>query len=73
MHIKRLAFHRDHLQRPVEVLVEDVDAAGLATGLTDNYIRVRFAAQDGTARNELAAVRLTQAREDVAFGVVETS
>ena len=66
---KRLAFHRRHLGQLVRVLVERIGADGLATGLTDNYIRVRFEDPDGTVRaNEFVEVLATHAREDVVFG-----
>lgn len=40
------------------VLVELVDADGMATGHTDNYLKVNFPAE-GTAENEIVTVELT--------------
>jgi threonylcarbamoyladenosine tRNA methylthiotransferase MtaB len=67
---KRLDFHRRHLGQTVQALVEErTDAAsGLRVGLTDNYIKVLFAG--GPAANEMACVRLQQARDDLACGEV---
>jgi threonylcarbamoyladenosine tRNA methylthiotransferase MtaB len=70
-HAKRLAFHRAQLGHEVDVLVEEI-AEGLATGLTDNYLRVRYAPGPATTRNRVDRVRLTQAREDVLFGEAAT-
>jgi threonylcarbamoyladenosine tRNA methylthiotransferase MtaB len=44
----RGAFLREHLNRPLEVLVEDereVDGAGVCSGQTDDYVRVWFEGQ----------------------------
>lgn len=64
----RLAFNTAHVGQSVRVLTEEVDADGLATGLTDNYLRVRFEASATTEPNQFEQVRITQAREDVLFG-----
>ena len=68
---KRMAFHGRFLNRRLAVLTEKVEegaAEVLATGLTDNYIRVRFAPPAGLRPNDLVEVTVTHAREDVAFG-----
>ena len=66
---KRLDFHRRHLGRRVRVLVEDAGGDGLASGLTDNYIRVRFETGGAPVRaNSFVDVTLTHARESEAFG-----
>ena len=41
---------------------------GLATGLTDNYLRVRYEPGPHTASNHFDTVRITRAREDLVFG-----
>ncbi|HJP32739.1 MAG TPA: tRNA (N(6)-L-threonylcarbamoyladenosine(37)-C(2))-methylthiotransferase MtaB [Candidatus Latescibacteria bacterium] len=64
---KRLAFHRSHLGCEVQVLTEQI-ADGLATGLTDNYLRLRYEPGPDTAPNRYDTVRVTRAREDVLFG-----
>ena len=66
---RRLDFHRRHLGRRVRVLVEESGRDGLAAGLTDNYIRVRF--ETGGApvpANSFVDVALTHARETETFG-----
>ena len=66
---KRLAFHRRHLGRRVRVLVEEEGRDGLAAGLTDNYIRVRFETRGAPVRaNSFVDLALTRARETEAFG-----
>ena len=66
---KRLDFHRSHLGRTVRVLVEEEDRDGLAAGLTDNYIRVRFeTGGEPVTANAFVDVALTRARETEAFG-----
>lgn len=64
---KRLAFHQQHVGTHGRVLVETIDN-GLATGLTDNYIRVHTEAGPLTETNRFVQVEFTQAREDVMFG-----
>ena len=65
---KRLDFHRRFLGRELEVLVENRrdKATGLATGLSDNYIKVLFAAPE--AANRFLKVSVKHAREDLVFG-----
>lgn len=65
---KRLAFNRAHVGTAARVLTEEIAADGLATGLTDNYLRVRYEPGPHTASNQFDTVRVTQAREDVVFG-----
>jgi threonylcarbamoyladenosine tRNA methylthiotransferase MtaB len=65
---KRLAFHERQIGLQVRVLTEEVRNDGLATGLTDNYLRVRYPAGPRTASNEFDSVTITHAREDVLFG-----
>jgi threonylcarbamoyladenosine tRNA methylthiotransferase MtaB len=66
---KRLGFHRSQVGATVSVLVEQIDGHGLASGLTDNYVRVRFESGPTPLRvNELVAVELTHARETETFG-----
>lgn len=67
----RLAFNRAHLGATVRVLTEEVGDDDLASGLTDNYLRVRFEAGPQTAANHFEEVHLTKAREDVLFGQLE--
>ncbi len=69
---KRLAFHRRFLGRELDVLVENRrdKATGLATGLSDNYIKVLFAAPSDAA-NRFLKVRVRRAREDLVFGASE--
>ena len=66
---KRLAFHNRFVGRTLHPLSEGRrDAAtGLAVGLTDHYIKVLFP-DDSPRANRVAAVRVTQAREDLVFG-----
>ena len=73
---KKLAFHSRFVGARVSVLVEEIGSPadwGLASGLTDNYIKVRFLRPPGLRPNEMVEVTLTQAREDVAFGDVDGS
>lgn len=65
---KRLAFNRAHVGTAVRVLTEEIAADGLASGLTDNYLRVRYEPGPHTASNRFDTVRVTQAREEVVFG-----
>ncbi len=68
---KRLAFHSRFVGCRVSVLTEEVEGpadSGLASGLTDNYMRVRFPPPPGLRPNDLVEVAVTQVREDVAFG-----
>lgn len=66
---KRLDFHRRHLGRRVRVLVEEAGGDGLASGLTDNYIRVRFETAGTPVRaNSFVEVALLRARESETFG-----
>ena len=70
---KRLAFHSRFVGARVWVLTEDLESAadsGLASGLTDNYMRVRFPPPPGLRPNDLVEVRVTQVREDIVFGEV---
>ena len=66
---KRLDFHRRFLGGELEVLVEDRrdKATGLATGMSDNYIKVLFAAPSEAA-NRILKVSVSSAREDLVFG-----
>ena len=66
---KRMAFNSRFVGRQVSVLTEEVERAadGCASGLTDNYVRVRFPPPPGLRPNELVEVTVTHAREDVAF------
>jgi threonylcarbamoyladenosine tRNA methylthiotransferase MtaB len=66
---KRLDFHRRFLGEELEVLVEDRrdKATGLATGMSDNYIKVLFAAPSEAA-NRILKVSVSRAREDLVFG-----
>jgi len=43
---KRAAFAAAFIGKPVTALVEKIDAAGAATGWTDQYLPVRIAAPD---------------------------
>ena len=73
---RRLAFHKGFVGEQVEVLIEEArraDGSGLATGTTDNYIRVLI--EDGGSLSEpqvhahqLLNVVVDHAREDVTFG-----
>ena len=68
---KRMAFHSRFVGRKVSVLTEEVEkeaGSGLACGLTDNYMRVRFAPPSGLRANDLVEVTITHVREDIAFG-----
>ena len=71
---KKLEFYRRFIDRSVSVLVEETNdrATGLATGLTDNYVKVLFDPDLGQANadhlaNEFVDVRVRHAREDVVF------
>ena len=66
---KRLDFHRRFLGKELEVLVESRrdKATGLATGMSDNYIKVLLAAP-AEAANRILKVRVRSAREDLVFG-----
>jgi threonylcarbamoyladenosine tRNA methylthiotransferase MtaB len=73
---KRFAFHRAHVGSTVRVLTETVDDgphSSLATGLTDNYLRVRYEAGPATAPNRTDEVLVTQAREELLFGDLAVS
>ena len=52
----------------MRVLTEQIADDGLATGLTDNYLRVRYEPGPHTASNHFDTVRITRAREDLVFG-----
>ena len=65
---KRLAFNKSHVGTAVRVLTEQIADDGLATGLTDNYLRVRYEPGPHTASNHFDTVRITRAREDLVFG-----
>jgi threonylcarbamoyladenosine tRNA methylthiotransferase MtaB len=57
-----------HVGRTVEVIAEPVDPrTGLASGLTDNYVRVHWPSDDGS-RGGIVNVRLTEARDGACFG-----
>jgi threonylcarbamoyladenosine tRNA methylthiotransferase MtaB len=60
-------FHRKFIHRQVEVLVEGREADGLYSGLTDNYIRVRFVGEKAWV-NKIIPVRITHANEGSVFG-----
>lgn len=60
---------RRFLGRTMRVLVEEKARDGLLTGLTDNYIEVRFAGPVSSVR-EFAMVRLDVEKEGVAFGEI---
>ena len=71
---KKLEFYRRFIDQSVSVLVEERSdrATGLATGLTDNYVKVLFDPDRGPAgadhvANEFVDVRVRRAREDVVF------
>jgi len=68
---KGLAFRRAHLGRTLEVLVleEQERATGLLTGLTDNYIEVRFPGPDALMRRFLT-VRVVEVTPDRTLGEV---
>jgi threonylcarbamoyladenosine tRNA methylthiotransferase MtaB len=67
------AFRRRLLGRAVEVLVlEDRQADGTLTGLTSNYVEVRFAGPEGLGRG-FATVRLTETDRRGARGVLEVA
>jgi threonylcarbamoyladenosine tRNA methylthiotransferase MtaB len=55
------------LGRSTQVVVEQVDAAGVAEGVAEEYVRVRFPG-DRCRRGDLVTVRITDARDGVAFG-----
>jgi threonylcarbamoyladenosine tRNA methylthiotransferase MtaB len=68
---KRLAFHGRFVGSRVSVLTEEVEGregTGLASGLTDNYMKVRFPPPDGLCPNDTVEITVTQAREDIAYG-----
>lgn len=70
---KRLAFHSRFVDRRVSVLTEVVEGSAdsiLASGLTDNYMRVRFPPPSDLHPNDLVEVTVTQVREDIVFGEV---
>ena len=67
---KRLDFHQAQIGSQVQVLMEESTNDGLATGLTDNYLRVRYESGPHSASNRFDTVLVTQAREDVLFGEV---
>lgn len=62
------AWAERHVGRTVEVLAEPVDPkTGLASGLTDNYVRVHWPATDAV-KGDLVNVRLTEARDGACYG-----
>ncbi|MDA0336170.1 MAG: tRNA (N(6)-L-threonylcarbamoyladenosine(37)-C(2))-methylthiotransferase MtaB [bacterium] len=65
---KRLIFHESHIGCRVRVLTETIGDDSVATGLTDNYLRVRYAAAGQTVSNQFDTVRITDARDDVLHG-----
>jgi len=75
---RRLTFHEGFVGEQVEVLIEEArraDGSGLATGTTDNYIRVLI--EDGGSLHQpqvrphqLLNVVIDRAREDVTFASV---
>jgi threonylcarbamoyladenosine tRNA methylthiotransferase MtaB len=67
------AFRRRLLGRAVEVLVlGDRRADGTLTGLTSNYVEVRFAGPEGLGRR-FATVRLTETDRRGARGILEAA
>lgn len=67
---KRRAFHQRHIGSLLRILVEDRPVAdGLATGLSDNYVRALVAAP-GPA-NQIVTVRVNAADDSVVRGVLE--
>jgi hypothetical protein len=66
---KRLTFNEKHLGNTVSVLAEEI-VDGVSTGLTDNYLRVRYAAAPETTVNHFDNVRITSVREDGAEGAL---
>ncbi len=66
---KRLAFHRQFVGEELTVLVENRRdrATGLAVGMSDNYIKALFEAQE-IPSNQFVRLHLSQAREEVVFG-----
>jgi threonylcarbamoyladenosine tRNA methylthiotransferase MtaB len=64
---KYTEFRKSFFAKDMEVVVEDKD--GSTSGLTDNYIRVRFEA-DGIAPKSKALVRIEDVKEDHCTGVV---
>jgi len=77
---RRLAFHRSHVGQQVEVLIEETrrsDGSGLAVGRTDNYVQVLI--EDGggvedprVQAHQLVNVKISEAREQFAFGSLST-
>jgi threonylcarbamoyladenosine tRNA methylthiotransferase MtaB len=65
--IRNMEFRRRFAGRDMEVVVEDKD--GLTSGLSDNYIRVRFEA-DGIASKSKALVRIVEVMDGYCTGVV---
>ena len=66
---KRLTFNEKHLGTTVSVLAEEI-VDGVSTGLTDNYLRVRYVAAPETTVNHFDNVRITSVREDGAEGAL---
>lgn len=64
---KRRAFCAPFLGRDVEVLLEHPSGAGMMSGLTANYIRVKVPGEPGLA-NRFVTARLTQAADDHCLG-----
>jgi threonylcarbamoyladenosine tRNA methylthiotransferase MtaB len=66
---KRLEFHQRFVGQTLHPLSEGRRdrTSGLAVGLTDNYIKVLFPAAK-TRANQIVAVTVTKAREDLVFG-----
>jgi len=64
---KRMSFYQRYTGSTVSVLFETREAHGLWSGLTDNYIRVRVAA-DSDLRNQLRAAVITGAMDGLAMG-----
>ncbi len=63
---------RKFLGRTMRVLVEGkIDRDGLLSGLTDNYLEVKFAGPH-SLRRQLAWVRLDEVRDGAAFGELAT-
>ncbi|MEE2657818.1 MAG: tRNA (N(6)-L-threonylcarbamoyladenosine(37)-C(2))-methylthiotransferase MtaB [Candidatus Latescibacterota bacterium] len=66
----RLEFHKGAVGTEVEVLVESKaeSPSSLARGMTDNYIRVSFAAGPSAKVNDFVSIHVERAREDLVFG-----
>ncbi len=66
---KRRRFAERFVGSEVEVLFEQKDEAGLWTGLTGNYLRVGVASAE-PLRNQVRRVKLVEAGNDLALGVL---